>query len=513
MHHPRRRTARVSPLTAAPHWHLFLSLYLAFSVTACGTFGPITVDEQPAVLERLEKPKICVALSDGGLRSAAFSTGVLRSLYLDGALHKVDILSATSGGAWSVLWLHARLADGNSLADIYGVSRDVDTSTIRELETRSFIGPIWKAWTVAWGPMRAAFAAYYASIASKFGRPFQKTSIAAINNNIEKHRIPVPVINVSSFRPCNSDDSEIKRYGADGPQLAERMQELMPFGQHLIELTPQYWGSKALGYSSTFPFEVRNMEDWARVASAAVDAPGYRNCEALRALGITFGAHVPTPETSSARTVEQKKIFLADGGFVDNLAARSLFDRGCETVLISDAEHDPTLNFEAYRRLQKDLSTDGKRLIVSRIDDWILRRGPDRCPKDGPCFQADNAANGLVNNSAFEGCLTTHETCEAPGQEPTRVIYLKLSIDPLAVNERRLNPAVTDFYLKSINGPSCKEPRGTDADCSFPHTPTFKTNYGEEEYRAYRLLGEDIMRLNRVSEILIQDTQNNLNGF
>jgi len=513
MHDRRSRPARIWPPTADLPWRLCLCLCIALSVTACESLRPTTVDEQPAVVERLQAPKVCVALSGGGLRSAAFSTGVLRSLYVDGALRNVDIVSATSGGAWSVLWMHARLSDGKSLADIYGVAGDVDTSTIRKLENSAFIDPFWKIWTAFWGPARAADAAYYARIASKFGRPFRKTSIAAINTNIETHKIPVPVINVSTFQPCHGDDSEVKKYEAVGPPLADRMVELMPFGEHLIELTPQSWGSKALGYSSTFPFGLKFMEDWARVASAAVDAPGYRNCNALRALGITFGAYVPTPKTASARTVEQKNIFLADGGFVDNLAARNLFDRGCQTVLISDAEHDPTLNFEGYRRLKQDLSTGGQRLIVNKIDDWLVRRGPENCPKDGPCFQADSAGNGLVTNAAFDGCLTTNKTCEALGGETIRVIYLKLSIDPLAVEANRLNPSVSHFYLKSRNSTSCEEPRGADADCSFPHTPTFKTDFGPEEYRAYRLLGEDLMRLNRVSSKLTEAKQARLAGF
>jgi hypothetical protein len=320
-----------------------------------------------------------------------------------------------------------------------------------------------------------------------------------VNNNVISHRVPVPIITVSTFSRCQADDTNVKRYGQSGPPLSDRLKEMMPMARHLVELTPQTWGSTVLGYSSTFPFEIRTKEKWARIASAAVDAPGYRRCEDLRALGITFGDFTPTPATANLSLAQQEEIYVADGGFVDNLAARNLIERGCKSLLISDAEHDPSLLFEAYLRLKADLAIIGQRLVVKPIDQWLEQRGLDPCPKTGSCFQADNPNNPLVTNAAFEGCITKGLGCDSEDEIVSRITYLKLTVDPNVLRSGRMKRQIAEYYERSSNRSVCTEERGKDLECSFPHTPTFKTNFSADEFRAYRFLGEDLVRLNSVA--------------
>src|SRR5262249_42476608 len=45
-----------------------------------------------------------IAMSGGGIRSAAFNLGVLHALHDEGILREVDIMSAVSGGTYAMSW-------------------------------------------------------------------------------------------------------------------------------------------------------------------------------------------------------------------------------------------------------------------------------------------------------------------------------------------------------------------------------------------------------------------------
>jgi len=53
-------------------------------------------------------PKLCLALSGGGLRSAAFSIGVMKALHGRAMLEQVEAISAVSGGAYALSWYYAQ---------------------------------------------------------------------------------------------------------------------------------------------------------------------------------------------------------------------------------------------------------------------------------------------------------------------------------------------------------------------------------------------------------------------
>lgn len=488
-------------------------------VSACNSIGPVTVEQRAAVQQKLDKPNVCVSLSGGGLRSASFSTGVLRGLKHEGVLNQIDVVSATSGGGWASLWLQARLAEGASLDEIYGQPGTDDTELLRGLERVSFVDAFWTGWTGVTAPLRAAGSAYYAAIVTKFGRggfSFSDTSIADINKNVVTHQVPVPIITVASFSPCLSAPNA--RFGPKGPKLEDRLNELMPMSKHLVELTPQGWGSSEQGHATTFPHELRQMEHWTRVASAAIDAPGYEQCKLLRALGVTFGEHVTSPKTIGLEWDKREDIFVADGGFVDNLAVRNVVQRGCKSILISDAEHDPGLVFEAYRRLNLDLARSGQKLVIKEIDAWLKQqqdavekagKTPSDVPGEGavlskPVFLADDPENEVVKRPVMGGCITRGAGCDATDDVVSRVLYIKLSINPTEVSAGAFKPQVKDFYDKSVAAAqACKEGRGQGEDCSFPQTPTFKTDYSAAEFRAYRLLAEDLIHMNHVGAKLI----------
>ena len=49
-----------------------------------------------------------LALSGGGLRSAAFSIGAMKALYDLGLLDDIDVISSVSGGGYASFWLYSR---------------------------------------------------------------------------------------------------------------------------------------------------------------------------------------------------------------------------------------------------------------------------------------------------------------------------------------------------------------------------------------------------------------------
>lgn len=55
-----------------------------------------------------EKPDVCLAMSGGGVRSAAFNMGSLIGLHNKGVLKHVDVMSSVSGGGYTASWFYAQ---------------------------------------------------------------------------------------------------------------------------------------------------------------------------------------------------------------------------------------------------------------------------------------------------------------------------------------------------------------------------------------------------------------------
>lgn len=60
------------------------------------------------------RPKLCVALSGGGIRSAGFSIGVMQGLADLGLDGRIDAISATSGGGYALAWVGHAIASERS---------------------------------------------------------------------------------------------------------------------------------------------------------------------------------------------------------------------------------------------------------------------------------------------------------------------------------------------------------------------------------------------------------------
>ena len=73
------------------------------------------------------RPRRCLALSGGGVRSALFSIGVMKALHEKQFLQQVDIISGVSGGAYAAAWYLVQQLDG-------GVAPTEDSEWNRHLD-------------------------------------------------------------------------------------------------------------------------------------------------------------------------------------------------------------------------------------------------------------------------------------------------------------------------------------------------------------------------------------------
>ena len=75
--------------------------------------------------DELARPEICLALSGGGMRSAAFSIGVMRALHLLRVLDDISIMSGDSGGSYAAGWyIHRMTVEGNDAKRLFGTTFD-----------------------------------------------------------------------------------------------------------------------------------------------------------------------------------------------------------------------------------------------------------------------------------------------------------------------------------------------------------------------------------------------------
>ena len=101
--------------------------------------------EEWALRGRSAPPRQCLALSGGGIRSAAFSIGTLKALQKADLLRHVDVLSSVSGGAYALSWYYANHLrhgddDGWLTGTVDGVPDAREVGPVAHLEDKGFVG-------------------------------------------------------------------------------------------------------------------------------------------------------------------------------------------------------------------------------------------------------------------------------------------------------------------------------------------------------------------------------------
>lgn len=350
-------------------------------------------------------PVLGLAMSGGGMRSAAFNIGILKGLHAVGKLREVDIMSSVSGGGYALSWYYLQKFNSgendNIIFDPEGRfqkhleenGRIVTHSNaflvefpeyLVKLGTNVVATPLhWVAnglfdWNLNLAPYRwfyqnaierefhltpTADNTGFLNGSSVMGITVgvdRKVSFLEMKEFLEKNNLPSFVINTTA---TITDD--MQHYGAD-------------FGNSIFEFTPFSFGSGAYGYGADdFPIDIHTA---VAVSGAAADSSIFppKMGFMLSALNTDLGYNIPNHNLTdpskivrhnllpfpiyyayrSNNDIRGTSIYLTDGGHSENLGAFALIRRLCKNIIIVDAEHDPDYRFGAYRKLKAHLKKE-----------------------------------------------------------------------------------------------------------------------------------------------------------
>jgi hypothetical protein len=154
------------------------------------------------------------------------------------------------------------------------------------------------------------------------------------------------------------------------------------------------------------------------------------------------------------------RIYLTDGGHIENLGIYELLRRRCRLIIAVDAEADPDMSFGSLVALQR----------YARIDMGILINLPWAEIRDGSLAASKEIAKsgGLPPQAAPHGPHCSIGEIVYPGNRKGILIYVKSSITG---DE---NDYIVDYKRRFPK---------------FPHETTADQLFSEEQFEVYRALG------------------------
>ncbi|MGX5828207.1 patatin-like phospholipase family protein [Mesorhizobium sp. 43Arga] len=214
-----------------------------------------------------------------------------------------------------------------------------------------------------------------------------------------------------------------------------------------------------LGFWLPNPSGVALEEERARPArSATEEDPPRRSWEDILRLYLLAEA------TGQLRS-DSSRVYITDGGHIDNIGLYQLLKRRCKLIIVVDAEADAGMNFGAFTDVQRFARIDlGVRISLDwrPVRDAALARDANRTkviPPDSPLHLRHFAVGKILyENDPVEGILL-YVKASVTGDEPDYVLDY----------ERR-------YPL-------------------FPNEPTSDQFFSEEQMEAYRALGFHAMRV------------------
>lgn len=427
-----------------------------------------TVTEPPA------EPKFGLALSGGGIRSGAVSLGVLQTLQASNVLLEFDYVSTVSGGGYPVYGLLFQLIQDKetTLNQLLGeqsafvANAEAEASFIPNVEYFGsvLISPLWGILTFPFDSYGSGQPTYGAKIHRTFAggsRPlfFNPTIEKAV---VARRRgFPIPIFGTSAS------------FGMKAPQA----RYVYTMGDY-FEISPGMSGSPNIGYF-TNAFDDLELVRAITTSAAAIDAPqgGFQLPFVMKAMNFGLGSKFSYPTENKTN----QHIYLADGGFVENMGILPLLRRGCTDILAVDNSADTTL-FDAWFKFERDLPAQESGWTVIES----LRSIPTQIsPTTNKCD------HWKLPSHIWSARLKN-------GVKEVRIVYVKLGINSEQLE--RYPPEVTRYALTNwsalsktnwTNGiPLQCEKTGVINHCPFPVESTVDQSYTPEEFRAYRLLGK-----------------------
>jgi hypothetical protein len=464
-----------------------------------GGLGPAaTADETRSALGF-----VGLALSGGGIRSATFCLGVLQCLQRHGILRDVDYLSTVSGGGYlgaflsTRLWAGAKKAAGRSSSApplpydkvldqllVQADGRTGDSRAVRWLRNNSkyLLSRNWKErrqtvmqyakGLLPWGPSLHSFyrdrlSRAYINDGSSDGQPAPCLSELAATAS----GAPFHLVNAAVNLPASAD-IELRGRRSD-----------------FFLLSPLWTGSVVTGYCRTEDLEAAlkkrgencDLSTAMAISGAAVSPHmGTRNLgavarTALVAANVRLSHWLPNPSKVAAgkppgrfsvmgsRWREARGTFdedddfvnLSDGGHVENLGVYELLRRRCKLIIAVDGECDPLRGSGALIKATRLAAIDlGVRIELDlaevRLDESV-------------------SEPGLSQGHWAFGTIDYGPSASGAGRELGYIVYVK---SLLTGNE--------PDYVKQYQR---RHP-------AFPHQTTADQFFDEEQFEAYRALGE-----------------------
>ena len=151
------------------------------------------------------------------------------------------------------------------------------------------------------------------------------------------------------------------------------------------------------------------------------------------------------------------KVYLTDGGHIDNIGLYQLLKRKCRAIIVADAEADPAMTFGALADVERFARID----LGVRIDiKWDSIRAAALGRKD--------SAERIPENSPMHDCHFAVGEINYGGDEKGVLLYVKASVTGDEPDY------VLDYQRRYP---------------SFPHEATSDQFFSEEQMEAYRALG------------------------
>ena len=475
-------------------------------------------------------PQLCVAMSGGGIRSAAYNIGVLQGLHKLGVLPKVDILSSVSGGGYALSWFYLQ----QYYSQQHGQNVAVDELFDEQARFQTYLadhgnlmyrtssgiyeyGRSLLGWLVTW-PMNLVANGIFDWRLNL--NPLRHS----YENNIERvfHLVPDSTygkpINESWFWSSSTVEPEGE---AEFPQLRQFILDRgLPYfiintttaidddgwrynselSKSVYEFTPLHHGSDAFGYhSDNFPVNMSRAVSISGAAHDSTSLPGARRQVAASLANGDLGYHISNRHAEAitpwwmyslpfpfyviphnVRDIHGPSIYLTDGGHSENLAAYSVVRRLCKHIVMVDAEHDPDFQFEGLRRLQRRLAAElGVELRLPGVE--LRVPGQVFFDRSCPVLRGEVGEFPLATSAGIDAKLSLNVT------------YIKLSMDTaLSMDSAhpKKHPTTVSNYYKKHSGLKKTNWLGISSEDPFPQQPTSDQKFSDGQFRAYRDLGE-----------------------
>lgn len=483
-----------------------------------------------------QRPGIGLALSGGGQRSGIFSVGILQGLQDIGVLDKVDVLSTVSGGGYAASWYYIQnlkndfntgdllsnrgkyqqylLTHGELLSRYAATTNAAQTWLVRRLAGYDSLF-IETLLSIPVNGLANGVFGWHANVVP--ARRFYEKGINRGYDVVPDARGAqslLDFIGFGNFSGCLNEPAHIVFTNLAPAAVAGKLPfpivnttahieaatipEAGLLQNRVFEFTPLHYGSDYFGYQTTnYPFDYNRAIS---VSGAALDTKRIREPnESMFAsiLNYDLGFSINNPKIGwEGRNLRRllpvpfylfaghyqkdcygDRIYLADGGHSENLGAYSLVRRLCQTIIVVDAEYDPTFLFESYHLLKRALLYEmGVNFTVPEIDQGVF----NSCNQTHPVMLGKISSFPLLD-----------EPTKAIHRVELNVIYVKLSLDPKKLKAPDgYDPVVANYYSNTRNVTQI------DGSSEFPQESTFDLSYNPEQVLAYHNLGRYIITNN-----------------